>query len=281
MTILVAAVAALGLLMIFNGVTTPSPRSVVGGGTDRLLAEAGVKGWTPAKVFLISAVLFVGTFLTIAGITAALPAAAFLAALSAYTPVAVLRHRRAQRRGALREAWPDAIATLVASVRAGVSLPEACASMQDRAPEQLREPFEVFARAYRASSSFIAALGALRNEISDPVADRVVTALRVANDVGGSDLVRVLRTLAAFVRDDVRIRKEIQARWSWTITAARVAAAAPWLVLIIMSLRPEAALAYSSAAGALVIVGGGIATFLGYRLMLRAGRLPEERRLEL
>jgi tight adherence protein B len=230
---------------------------------------------------LISAVLFVGTFLTIAGITAALPAAAFLAALSAYTPVAVLRHRRAQRRGALREAWPDAIATLVASVRAGVSLPEACASMQDRAPEQLREPFEVFARAYRASSSFIAALGALRNEISDPVADRVVTALRVANDVGGSDLVRVLRTLAAFVRDDVRIRKEIQARWSWTITAARVAAAAPWLVLIIMSLRPEAALAYSSAAGALVIVGGGIATFLGYRLMLRAGRLPEERRLEL
>jgi tight adherence protein B len=279
MTVLVAAAAALGLLLVFNGVTTPSRAPAIGGSLDRLLAEAGVKGWNSFKVLLSSAALFVATFLIVAGATATLPAAAILSLMSAYLPLAVLRHRRARRRAALRDAWPDAIATLVAAVRAGISLPEACTSLQSRAPEQLREPFKVFARSYRANSSFVAALEVLKNEISDPVADRVTTALKIANDVGGTDLVRVLRTLAAFVRDDVRIRKEIQARWSWTITAARVAAAAPWLVLIIMSLRPEAAVAYNSSGGALVIGAGAIATLLGYRLMLRAGRLPEERRL--
>ncbi|MGH2736073.1 MAG: type II secretion system F family protein, partial [Actinomycetota bacterium] len=71
----------------------------------------------------------------------------------------------------------------------------------------------------------------------------------------------------------------IEARWSWTVTAARVAAGAPWIVLLMMSTRPEAALAYNSPAGAVTIIAGAIATIVGYRLMLRAGHLPEQRRL--
>jgi tight adherence protein B len=117
-------------------------------------------------------------------------------------------------------------------------------------------------------------------EFSDPVADRVVAALSLAQEVGGTDLVRVLRTLADFVREDLQVRKEIEARWSWTVSAARVAAAAPWIVLLMMALRPEAAAAYNSAAGVVVVVCGGVATFLGYRLMMQAARLPEEPRLK-
>jgi tight adherence protein B len=125
----------------------------------------------------------------------------------------------------------------------------------------------------------MAALDRLRTESADPVADRIVASLTLASEVGGTDLVRVLRTLADFVREDIRVRKEIEARWSWTVTAARVAAAAPWVVLLLMSTRPEAASAYNSAAGASVITAGAVASFVGYRLMLRAARLPEERRL--
>jgi tight adherence protein B len=198
---------------------------------------------------------------------------------SAWTPIAVVRSRRARRRTRFREAWPDAIATLIASVRAGVSLPEACASLLSRGPEQLRDGFEAFSSSYRASGSFEAALVRLRAELADPVADRVALALGMAHEVGGTDLVRVLRTLGDFVREDLRVRKEIESRWSWTVTAARVAAAAPWVVLVMMSLRPEAAAAYDSPSGAMVIAGGGAATFVGYRLMLRAARLPEDPRI--
>jgi tight adherence protein B len=115
--------------------------------------------------------------------------------------------------------------------------------------------------------------------MADPVADRVVTALVLAHEVGGTDLVRVLRTLVDFVREDLKVRQEIEARWSWTVTAARVAAAAPWLVLVMMSTRPETAMAYNSPSGVVVILIGAAATGLGYALMLRAARLPTERRL--
>jgi len=58
-----------------------------------------------------------------------------------------------------------------------------------------------------------------------------------------------------------------------------VAVAAPWLVLALLSTRPEAARAYATAAGATVLGAGALASVVAYRLMLRLGRLPEEERI--
>ena len=67
---------------------------------------------------------------------------------------------------------------------------------------------------------------------------------------------------------------------TWTpLPSTRVATAAPWLVLLVMASRPEAASAYNSRTGAAVVLSGAGATILGYRLMIRAGRLPEDSRL--
>ena len=185
-----------------------------------------------------------------------------------------------QRAKRLREEWPDAISNLVSAIRAGISLPEACIGLGARAGDALRPGIDAFTASYRSDGSFSTALERMRTALADPTADRVVVALDLAHTVGGTDLVRVLRTLGDFVRDDLRVRKEIEARWSWTVTSARVAAAAPWVVLVLMSLRPEAALAYNSPAGVMVIAVGGLATLVGYRAMLRIARLPVERRLE-
>jgi tight adherence protein B len=220
------------------------------------------------------------SLIVIAGLTGSLVIALSVASLSAWSPIAYARSRRCRRRDAARDAWPDAIVGLIASVRSGMSLSEACASLADKGPERLSPGFEAFRRTYRARGSFVAAISDLKKVLADPIADRVCASLLIAHEVGGSDLVRTLRALGDFVRDDLRIRREIQARWSWTVTAARVAAAAPWLVLVMMSSRPEAARAYNSSSGVLVVLGGALATLLGYRLMLRAARLPDHRRLE-
>jgi len=112
------------------------------------------------------------------------------------------------------------------------------------------------------------------------VADRIVEALLAARDVGGSDLGRMLRTLSDFVRQDLRFRGEAEARrsWtvrSWTVNGARLAIAAPWLVLLLLSTRPEAAVAYQTSAGMFVLVACAGAC------MTRIGRLPDEVRVML
>jgi len=148
-----------------------------------------------------------------------------------------------------------------------------------RGPLLLRAPFARFGEDYRASGRFGACLDRLKDDLADPVGDRIVESLRMAREVGGSDLGRLLRTLSAFLREDVRTRAELETRQGWTVNAARVAVASPWVLLALLSMRPEAVRAYDSSAGLVVIATGAAVSFAAYRLMLRIGRLPEEERV--
>ena len=103
--------------------------------------------------------------------------------------------------------------------------------------------------------------------------------LGIAREVGGTDLGGVLRTLSTLLREDARTRGEIEARQSWTIAAARMAVAAPWVTLALLSTRPEGMAAYQSALGAMVLIVAAVASVLAYRMMMAIGRLPVEPRL--
>ncbi|WP_349637613.1 type II secretion system F family protein [Saxibacter everestensis] len=194
-------------------------------------------------------------------------------------PLFLVRHRARKRRSSLRELWPEAVDHLASGIRAGLSLPEALGNLAERGPEGLREDFAFSATEYRVTGNFILSIDALKFRMADPVADRIVEALRITREVGGSDLGRMLRTLSAFLREDARTRSELEARQSWTINGARLAVAAPWIVLGLISTRPEAAVAYNTKGGALLLGIGIVASFLAYRTMRRLGRLPDEPRV--
>jgi tight adherence protein B len=158
-------------------------------------------------------------------------------------------------------------------------LPEALTQIGVRGPEALRRPFQRFGEDYRATGRFAECLDRLKERLADPVGDRIVESLRMAREVGGTDLGRLLRTLSTFLREDARTRAELETRQGWSVNAARLALAAPWALLGLLSLRPEAVEAYNSATGALVLAFGGGISLVAYRLMIRIGRLPEEQRV--
>jgi tight adherence protein B len=219
------------------------------------------------------------TGLALVAVTHAAWLALAFAGLTGYLPVAALKARQGRRVRERREVWPDAIDHLVSAVRAGMSLPDAVSVLAQRGPDPLRESFVHFTAAYHATGRFGQALDQLKAELADPAADRVVEALRVAREVGGSDLGRTLRTLSAFLRDEHRVRRELEARQSWVIVAARLAFATPWFVLLLLATKPEAVAAYQRPGGAVVIAAGAALSTAGYRLMVRIGRLPVEERV--
>ena len=243
------------------------------------LVQAGLDGVRPAALVLGSiaagAVVLAGFWAT----TRVLPVAGCFAVMAARAPVGLVRARARSRRAVLRELWPDAVDNLASGVRAGLALPEALGQLQVRGPEELRPAFAAFAEDYRATGHFQTCLDRLKERLSDPVADRLVESLRIARDVGGSDLGRLLRTLSTFLRDDARTRAELETRQGWTVNAARLAVAAPWLVLAMMSTRAGSLAAYSRPAGVAVLVGGGVVCLVAYRVMVRIGRLPEDPRV--
>lgn len=279
---LVGLLAGVGLLLIWQGlsgrpiVTRSRPRG------ERLheeLAQAGLAGVTPAQLLGLQALVGMLVLLITFVATRSVSVSAIFALFGAYTPRMLVHRLRRRRRADLRELWPEVVDNLTSGVRAGLSLPEALSAIGSRGPEQLREPFRAFGTDYRATGAFNESLDRLKAGLADPVGDRVCESLRVAREVGGTDLGRLLSTLSAFLREDARARSELLARQSWSVSAARMAVAAPWLVLVLLSTQRETLAAYDTAAGTLILGLGAVLSVGAYRLMIRIGRLPEDRRV--
>lgn len=282
MTLLLGAMLAAGLLLSASPWLWPrrshEERRLRSGRLSRLLEEAGLGGLEPR----IAAAVMVAAGLAASSLVWLVTGLAVLAGLAclvgAAAPVMYLRARRLRLRKARRQVWPDVCDLLIASIRVGLSLPDAVASLAGSAPTMLRPAFAVFARDLRATGRFESSLDRLKASLADPIADRIVETLRMARQVGGTELTGVLRALSSSVRADAALRGEVEARQSWIRGAAVLGSVAPWVILGLLVMRPEGAEAYGSPEGVVVICVGAAVSVVAFRIMLRIGRLPEPRR---
>ena len=283
MILLVGAMLGAGVLLVLSpwlwparpAATAPAEPSALA----RLIGEAGFAERARPRTVLASAVLVGAIAAALVWLVfPTLPLWLLAGVVGAYAPVAWLQSRARRRAKERRGLWPDVCDLLVSSVRAGMSLADAVASLAVSGPERLRPDFVRFARDVSASGHLDAALAGLKARLADPIADRIVETLRMAREVGGTELVPTLRALGASVRADATLRAEVEARQSWIRAAAVLGAVAPWVTLGLLALRPEAAAAYGSPQGIGLILGGAVVTVVAFRLMLRVGRLAEPRR---
>ena len=285
MTLLIGFVLGLGLLLVASpflwprvAVTSirpePRMRRMLG---DRL-TQAGLHRVGVPTVLVVSAILAAAAL----SLTYALVPVAALAVAAGITglvlPLIVITARARSRRVAGRAVWPDIVDHLVSAVRSGLALPDSVVTLAHSGPADVRAAFASFERTYRATGNFGLGVDELKGLLADPVADRVLETLRMSREVGGSELTTVLRNLATYLRQEAAIRSEVEARQSWVINAARLGAAAPWVILVLLSTRPEAAAAYNTPGGTTLIVGGLVASVIAYRIMIRIGRITEEQR---
>jgi tight adherence protein B len=276
---------AVGLLLAWHPHRSGEVGSILRTGpewTERrreLLRQAGVDGVGPLQLLAAQVICAVLAGAILLVITHTIAIALCFAVFSFAVPVLVVRRLRRRRQVVLRELWPEAIDNLASAVRAGMSLPEGVSALALRGPEALRPPFARFSAAYRASGRFGECLDSLKLDLADPVGDRICETLRVAREVGGSDVGTVLRTLSELLRADARTRSELEARQSWVINAARLAVAAPWLVLLLLSTQRSTVQAFNSPGGGLLLAIGAVVCFVAYRSMMRLGQLPQEQRV--
>jgi tight adherence protein B len=279
---LIGLLAGVGLVLVVWAFGDPEWRPRPRERRDRLrglLARAGLSEVSPRSLAGLCTAAFVVAGLVMTAISGVAAIGLVFGLLSATLPIAVLRGRALRRLREHAELWPDAVDNLASAVRAGLSLPESLVQLGERGPEGLRDPFVQFDRDYQATGRFDESLDLLKARLADPVGDRVIEALRIARDVGGGDLGRMLRALSGFLRDDLRTRGELESRQSWTVNGARLAVVAPWAVLLAMSFQRDVVARYASPAGAVVLAIGAVFCVVAYRLMLWIGRLPTERRV--
>lgn len=279
MTIIWGALLAAGVLLAASPWLWPATgrpdRVRADGRVARLLQEAGYAHAAIGRPVVIAAVVAaVGA--SVAWLVTGLPAVALVAAAAgAAAPFTWLRSRARRLRRSRRALWSDVCDLLVSAVRAGLSLPDAVSALAVNGPPALRPGFAQFSADMSASGHFDSSALRLKATLADPVADRIIETLRMARQVGGTELGALLRALSASVRADAALRAEVEARQSWVRGAAVVGVVAPWIVLGLLTLRPEGAAAYATAPGVVVVLVGAVVSVCAYRLTIRLGRLPE------
>jgi tight adherence protein B len=190
----------------------------------------------------------------------------------------MVRSRIDRRERALRAAWPGVCDHLRQAVRSGAGVGEAVWSVADHVPLELRPAFARYQQALEAGQSVSGALTRLKSDVANPVADRIIEALRMAHEVGGPELPRILADLQSSVRADWQVREDALAKQAWIRAASKLGVAAPWIVLVMISGRTETQTSYATPAGVtLLLVGAGVSAF-AFKVMQKLGTLPAEKR---
>lgn len=283
MSVAFGLLLGIGLLLVTSPLLWPSRAENSGKASTRMrareiLVQAGLGRVGVSTVAAASVILGIAAGALVFALVPVIAVAFAAAILLLVLPSAVVIWRARAQRRATRVVWPDVVDHLVSAVRSGLALPESVVTLAHSGPPITRAAFADFERDYRMTGGFADSLDRLKDRLADPVADRIVETLRMSREVGGNELTTVLRNLAAYLRQDAAIRSEVEARQSWIVNAARLGVAAPWIVLLLLSTRPEAAAAYNSAEGIALIAVGLALSLVAYRIMIGIGRLPEERR---
>ena len=202
---------------------------------------------------------------------------AFLIGLA--LPSWYLHQRQESRRSVLQAGLAEAVDSLRAAVRAGISIEEGLASLARSGPVALRPALTELARDMRLSG-FEEAVQRTQDRLADPIFDTVAAALLMSHRVGGRNLSTVLEGLSRSVRQAVQVEREVRAEQAKNVLSARIIAALPiFLILVIRGMNPAYLDVFSTPTGQAILALCLLSTIVGYAGMLWATRLPGNERV--
>ena len=200
-------------------------------------------------------------------------------ALAAGIAFVTVRAKNNLNEAALIAAWPEVIDHLMSGIQSGLSLTESLAGLSTRGPEVLRPAFTQFKATLYGSGDLTQAIEELKALFAHHGSDQIFEALIISKALGGSELLQILRSLGDFLRQDLALRREIEVKHGWIKNSAHLSAAAPWILLLLLSTQPSTAAAYSTTTGAMILIAGLVMTGIAYIWMNRLGRLPQNPRV--
>ncbi|MCY4640531.1 MAG: type II secretion system F family protein, partial [Chloroflexi bacterium] len=197
----------------------------------------------------------------------------------ALAPSWYFRQRAQRRRAEVAEAVGEAVETLRDAVRIGLGIEESLRALARTGPLALRPALVQMERDIRLAG-FEEGVERARERLREPLFDTLAVALLTSYRLGGRNLAQVLDGLSASVRGSVQVRREVRAQQAQNVLSARVIAALPVvLILVIRSTSPDYLEAFSRPAGQALLAGCLLSVAVGYTVMLRQAALPGQGRM--
>lgn len=242
------------------------------------LNQAGV-AVSPAQFVAVSLAGASMVAAVIFGITSVAPLAAVGFGLTLAAPRSMYAKKRREFTKARLAAWPDALRNVCSNLRSSMSVHASLCELGRSGPEPLRPYFNRYA-GLAVALDYKSALEVVREDLADPMSDRIIEILLLAYDQGTSVVIDVLDELAESSTMDLRLLEEVETAQLETKLEARGATLMPFVVLALLCASTAGYREfYSSPAGWFVVSVGGIMAGIGMVVITRLGHVPTEERI--
>jgi tight adherence protein B len=178
----------------------------------------------------------------------------------------------------MAQLWPEVIDSVHSAVVSGLSLSDAFDDLAIEGPKPVRQYFRDLTNSLDSGITMESAIDSLKSNIGEVHADKFCEILRLANESGAETLAYSLAQQSRNLRNDLAIAGQLEAKQSWVVGTAKIAVAAPWIVVALLSVRSENAQVYNSAAGIQILFVGFIICIVAYRLVNSLGVIPKQPR---
>ncbi|OMG51781.1 type II secretion system F family protein [Tessaracoccus sp. ZS01] len=232
------------------------------GAVEESLSAAGIRMRPQDFLVLVASGTVVGFALGLLSGGALLPMLALI--LVPLAAVLIVRFKAAKRRQLFGDQLEETLSTLSGSLRAGFSLPQACATVATELEEPTSSEFSRVVNETRLGRSFVESLAevARRNENED--FDWVVQAIAINREVGGN-LADVLNGVGATIRERIQLKRQVGALAAeGKLSAIILSALPPGIFLILSLVNPGYVSRFGeSILGIAALVAAGISLAIG------------------
>lgn len=241
------------------------------------LQQAGLKNSKSAAALACLAVLAVFALIQDLLGVMWLSAATALGIAGLFLESLAARARRRSNR--IAEEWPTVIETLESAAMVAMPLMQSLRDLADSSQLLVAKDFAWLCNRIDSGIGIDQSLFELKGRFGLANCDLTIETLRLVNEAGGSGFQAALGLQARTLRQRTSLLEQIYAKQGWVTSTAKVAVAAPWLIVALLSLRPENASAYNTPTGQVLLAAGLLASFLAIRLIALIGRIDTSKRV--
>lgn len=175
--------------------------------------------------------------------------------------------------------WPSVLESFESAAQSGMSLLDSMRDLAESTQLLVSKDFAFAIQLCDLGAGLDAALTQLKQRFGLSICDSTIETLRLVNDSGGAGYLSALRHQSRAIRASSSVSRQIQAKQGWVLGTAKIAVAAPWLIVVLLSGRPENAAAYSSLQGSMLLLAGLAASVVAVYLITKIGKTEEQIRV--
>lgn len=179
----------------------------------------------------------------------------------------------------ISKVWPEVLDSLQSAASSGYGLVESLNEISIKGPESLRPLFRGLIERIDLGLGMDESLDWLKAQFGNLQGDRLVELIRVVHRSGGLGFRACLRDQADRTRSEIALWGELESKQGWVTGTAKLAIIAPWIIVAILSSRPENVEIYNTNEGVTILIIGLVISLVAYRLVSVLGTLPKPRRV--